>query len=80
MYYLSNTISNTVIIHKRYFEPYFRDIFRGMDKSTLDEFATKIALHCQKAARGMKARDKAQIKRWEKANVAAYRIQVFLLL
>jgi hypothetical protein len=51
-----------------------------MDEATLNAFATKIALHCQKAARGMKARDMAQIKRWEKANVAAYRIQVWHMI
>ena len=47
-----------------------------MDEETLNAFATKIAVHCQKTARGIKARDKAQIKRWERANIAAYRIQV----
>eukprot|EP00602_Paraphysomonas_sp_CaronLab_P003833 CAMPEP_0185039142 /NCGR_PEP_ID=MMETSP1103-20130426/35683_1 /TAXON_ID=36769 /ORGANISM="Paraphysomonas bandaiensis, Strain Caron Lab Isolate" /LENGTH=235 /DNA_ID=CAMNT_0027577913 /DNA_START=54 /DNA_END=761 /DNA_ORIENTATION=+ len=46
-----------------------------MDEETLNAFATKIAVHCQKTARGIKARDKAQIKRWERANIAAYRIQ-----
>jgi hypothetical protein len=46
------------------------------ENEKLDQFATRIALYCQKAARGMKGRDDAQIKLWEKLNLAAYRIQV----
>lgn len=37
--------------------------------------ANTIARFCQTSVRGRKAREKVQLKRWEKANLAAYRIQ-----
>lgn len=47
-----------------------------MSSENIKEFANKLALHCQSALRGIKTRDKIQIKKWERANIAAYRIQV----
>ena len=38
--------------------------------------ANKIAKFCQTSIRGRKARENVQLKRWERANIAAYRIQV----
>lgn len=37
--------------------------------------AMKIAKFCQSSVRGRKAREQVQLKRWEKANMAAFKIQ-----
>jgi hypothetical protein len=50
-----------------------------VDSSKLRESALKIAKFCQSAQRGRKARENVQLKRWEQANSAAYKIQVSLL-
>jgi hypothetical protein len=47
-----------------------------MQDITLQDLSTKVALHCQSAIRGIHARNNAQMKRWERANIAAYKIQV----
>ena len=47
-----------------------------IDSSKLRESALKIAKFCQSAQRGRKARENVQLKRWEQANSAAYKIQV----
>ncbi len=49
-----------------------------MTEGTLEDLSTKLAVHCQSFVRGSKARNQTLIKRWEKANIAAFRIQVFV--
>jgi hypothetical protein len=38
--------------------------------------AVSIARFCQTSLRGRHAREEVQLKRWDRANMAAYRIQV----
>jgi hypothetical protein len=51
-----------------------------MNNDKFSKEASAIALHCQKALRGRNSRYDANNKRWERANIAAYRIQVFTML
>ena len=47
-----------------------------MDNSKSSKEANILALHCQRAIRGKNSRYDSNNKRWERANIAAFRIQV----